>query len=336
MLIVYVPFKYLFNLIIKLMVILLITGEICSGKELFAKLIEQKYGYKLHKLVNSSLESLIDMDNFTFKPISQEITDESNEVLKEALNDWSSSHVIYPVIDYEWIKKISLKRSYIKVIGICASLMRRYKTFNTKYFEISLERFVSLNDEYLFELNVMNCMNERLIKITNKFNFAELEQEIDSHNLIKSKMFRPVWDQYFMKLAHVVKQRSNCMKRSVGAIIVESNRITSTGYNGVPGKITNCYQGGCKRCNTNKPSGVSLDECNCIHAEEASVIEVGVTKTKGATLYVTMSPCRWCTKVIIAAGITRVVYDEKYSHYNDSEKLLKAADIQLDCVKIDP
>jgi dCMP deaminase len=318
------------------MVVLLITGEICSGKELLAKLLEQNYGYKLHRLINSSLENIIDIENLTFKPITPEITNESNEVLIEALNDWSSSHVIYPVIDLEWIKKVSMKRSYIKVIGLSAPLMRRFKTFNFKYNEISLDNFVVLNDEYLFELNVTKCIDEGIIKIINKFNFADLEKEIEKHLLIKSKIFRPVWDQYFMKLAHVVKQRSNCMKRSVGAIIVDNNRINSTGYNGVPGKITNCYQGGCKRCNINKPSGVSLDECNCIHAEEASVIEVGVTKTKGATMYVTLSPCRWCTKVIIAAGIARVVYDEKYTHYEDSEQLLKKAGIILDCVNIEP
>ena len=254
------------------MVILLITGEICAGKEFFSKFLEEKYGYKIHRLVYSSLESILNENNFSFKHDASNITNENNEVLKEALNDWENSHVIYPVIDYEWIRKVCMKRSYIKVIGLSASLMNRHKKFNNKHKEISIENFAEINDSYLFEVNAIKCMNESVIQITNTFNSDDLEKEVLSHNLLTSKIFRPVWDQYFMKLAHVVKQRSNCMKRSVGAIIVENNRISSTGYNGVPGKIKNCYEGGCSRCNTNKPSGVSLDECNCIHAEEASVI----------------------------------------------------------------
>ena len=139
---------------------------------------------------------------------------------------------------------------------------------------------------------------------------------------------------YFMKLAHIVKERSNCMKRSVGAIIVQNNRIISTGYNGVPGKF-NCYEGGCKRCNSGVPQGISLEDCNCIHAEEAAVLEEGVHRSKGATLYTTLSPCRWCSKVIIAAGIKRVVFDEKYQQ-SESEELLLAQDIKFDRININP
>jgi len=79
-----------------------------------------------------------------------------------------------------------------------------------------------------------------------------------------------------MKLAHIVRERSNCMKRSVGAIVVQGNRIVSTGYNGTPGPLTNCFEGGCERCNQNKSQGVDLDKCNCIHAEENSILECGI------------------------------------------------------------
>ena len=70
--------------------------------------------------------------------------------------------------------------------------------------------------------------------------------------------------------------RNNIKKLcSVGAIVVQGNRIVSTGYNGTPGPLTNCFEGGCERCNTNKSQGVDLDKCNCIHAEENSILECG-------------------------------------------------------------
>ena len=64
--------------------------------------------------------------------------------------------------------------------------------------------------------------------------------------------FRPDWNLYFMKIAQIVKTRSNCMKRSVGAVVVKDFRLLSSGYNGTPVGFTNCFEGGCNRCNTNK------------------------------------------------------------------------------------
>lgn len=63
--------------------------------------------------------------------------------------------------------------------------------------------------------------------------------------------FKPDWDDYFMRLAILVSKRANCMKRSIGAILVSNKRIVSTGYNGTPFGFQNCYNNGCKRCNDN-------------------------------------------------------------------------------------
>lgn len=66
------------------------------------------------------------------------------------------------------------------------------------------------------------------------------------------RFFRPTWDQYFMKMADIARRRSNCMKTSVGAVIVnEDNRVVSTGYNGTPKGVPSCYRMGCDRCNNN-------------------------------------------------------------------------------------
>merc|ERR1711935_543775 len=115
-----------------------------------------------------------------------------------------------------------------------------------------------------------------------------------------------------MKLAHVASTRTNCMKRAVGAVIVMNNRIVATGYNGTPFGMANCNEGGCTRCNSNTPSGIGLDECLCIHAEENAVIEAGRSKTEGATAYVTTQPCLMCAKTLVQAGIKKIVYDRDY------------------------
>ena len=64
----------------------------------------------------------------------------------------------------------------------------------------------------------------------------------------KGKDPRPTWDEYFMEIASVVAKRSNCLRRSVGAVIMKDNHILSAGYNGTPKGVKNCFEGGCPRC----------------------------------------------------------------------------------------
>ena len=125
---------------------------------------------------------------------------------------------------------------------------------------------------------------------------------------------RPDWDTYFMDIAHVVKRRSNCSRRQVAAVVVKDRRIISTGYNGTPRGVTNCCEGGCARCASDVPSGEGLGECICSHAEENSITQAAYhgIRLKGATIYVTLSPCLTCSKMIINSGITEVIFDELY------------------------
>ena len=142
---------------------------------------------------------------------------------------------------------------------------------------------------------------------------------------------RPDWDTYFMDIAHVVKTRSNCSRRQVAAVIVKDRRIISTGYNGTPRGVRNCCDGGCARCASDAPSGPGLGACLCAHAEEPSLTpgaHDGIS-TKGATIYVTLSPCLMCSKMIINAGIREVVYDEEYSVTEQTRAILREAGVEL-------
>ncbi len=143
---------------------------------------------------------------------------------------------------------------------------------------------------------------------------------------------RPGWDDYFMEIARMVALRSNCMKRKVAAIIVKDRRIISTGYNGTPRGVRNCNEGGCPRCNSLADSGTRLEECLCSHAEENSIVQAAYhgISLKGATLYSTFAPCLICTKMIINAGIERVVYDRAYPLADTAMDLLDEAGVLLD------
>ncbi len=136
---------------------------------------------------------------------------------------------------------------------------------------------------------------------------------------------RPDWDTYFMDIACVVSRRGNCSRRKVGAVIVSDRRIISTGYNGTPRGIRNCCEGGCARCASTAPSGSGLSECVCSHAEENAITQSAYhgVRTKGAAIYVTISPCLTCAKMIINSGIREVIYGGDYA-FNEQTRALFA------------
>lgn len=148
---------------------------------------------------------------------------------------------------------------------------------------------------------------------------------------VASNHARPDWHTYFMEIAKVTAMRSNCVKRKVAAVIVRDRRIVSTGYNGTPRGITNCNEGGCPRCNHFGQSGKDLEACLCSHAEENAIVQAAYhgVSIKGATLYSTFSPCLLCTKMIINAGLTEVVYQTAYPLEQVSLSLLRTAGIAV-------
>lgn len=141
---------------------------------------------------------------------------------------------------------------------------------------------------------------------------------------------KPDWDEYFMMLATVVKSRADCLRRQVGAIIVKDQRIMATGYNGTPHNIKDCSQGGCLRCQKRHSgelkSGQDEESCVCIHAEQNTIIQAAYLglSTKGAVLYSTTNPCSSCAKMLINAGIVRVVCRMEHHDLGGIELLKKA------------
>jgi dCMP deaminase len=125
---------------------------------------------------------------------------------------------------------------------------------------------------------------------------------------------RPDWDTYFLKITADVSERATCVKRRVGAIIVKNNRILSTGYNGAPKGFAHCTEATCIRQQMGLPSGQRHELCRGLHAEQNAIIQAAVhgVSIEGGTMYCNYQPCAICVKMIINAGIKKLVYTGGY------------------------
>lgn len=125
---------------------------------------------------------------------------------------------------------------------------------------------------------------------------------------------RPAWDNYFMKIARVVAERSTCLRRQVGAVLVKEKRLLTTGYNGAPAGLNHCLETGCLRLQQGIPSGERHELCRGLHAEQNAIIQAALhgVSIREAILYCTHHPCSLCARMLVNAGITRVVLWESY------------------------
>lgn len=125
---------------------------------------------------------------------------------------------------------------------------------------------------------------------------------------------RPSWDEYFMEIAHTVATRSTCLRRKVGAVIVKEKRILTTGYNGSPAGTRHCLEIGCLREQLRIPSGERHELCRGLHAEQNALLQAAIhgVSVKDSVIYATSQPCSLCAKMLINAGIKRIVYEGDY------------------------
>ncbi|MDL1895993.1 hypothetical protein FBQ82_06945 [Anaerolineae bacterium CFX7] len=140
-------------------------------------------------------------------------------------------------------------------------------------------------------------------------------------------MTRPSWDDYFMTITLDVSTRSTCLRAQVGAIIVKDKRILTTGYNGAPKGLPHCLDAGCEIVN---------GHCvRTLHAEQNAILQAALygVSLEGGAIYTTHQPCHTCAKMIINAGLVRVVYAGKYPD-ELAQKYLRLAGLQLDAMDL--
>lgn len=145
-------------------------------------------------------------------------------------------------------------------------------------------------------------------------------------------MQRPTWHKTFMDIALILSERSTCLRRKVGAVLVDkNNRVLSVGYNGAPPGQTHCEKLGCLREELNIPSGERQEICRAVHAEANALLWARKPDEPGAaTLYVTAQPCSFCARLIATSpiGIKRIIYKGNYPD-KFAVQILKEAGIEL-------
>jgi len=126
---------------------------------------------------------------------------------------------------------------------------------------------------------------------------------------------RPSWDDYFMEITRTVARRSTCDRGRSGALIVKNKRILTTGYVGAPAGLPHCDEVGHQLREVLHEDGTRSKHClRTVHAEQNAIVQAarfGIS-IEGATIYCTMTPCYTCAKMIINAGIKRVVCEKDY------------------------
>jgi len=145
---------------------------------------------------------------------------------------------------------------------------------------------------------------------------------------------RPTSDEYFLKIASVVAERSTCRRHHVGAVAVRNKHILATGYNGAPAGLKDCLELGCLRDEMKIPSGTRHEICRGIHAEQNVIIQASLhgVSFEGSTIYATHTPCRLCAKMLVNAKIKRYV---SYGKYDDNSfgDLFQEAGIEFEMKK---
>ena len=125
------------------------------------------------------------------------------------------------------------------------------------------------------------------------------------------------WDHRFMEMAQLVSTWASCYQeeRKIGAVIVKDKRVMTTGYNGAPSGVKTCVERGeCLRKKLGIPSGTRHEMCYAVHAEQNAIIQAATLgqSIEDGSIYITHQPCVICAKMIVNAGISRVVYEEGY------------------------
>ena len=180
--------------------------------------------------------------------------------------------------------------------------------------------------------NLGVCIEMADVVFRNDWTIAELKGKVEK--VLEKKIdgnVRPSWDEYFMKLAALVGERSTCLRHNIGAIIVKDKRVITTGYNGSAKGMPNCVEVGCLKDELGIKTGTGHETCRAVHAEMNAIIQGashGIS-VEGTTIYCTHTPCTLCARMIVNAGIKRVV---SYRDYSDegARKFLEKANVVLD------
>ncbi len=310
-----------------------LTGPNAGGKGSVGEIL-QNQGYKFYSLSDVIREELkkreIEETRENLQNLGNELREKNGpnylaetiaKKIKEDKKAGQMNFVVDSIRNPSEVEELRKSKDFI-LLGVNAPIETRYERIakrgrlenaqNLQEFIIMEKRENSENPKQL-QLNNVYKMADKYVYNDNTLD--DLKMRV-SYTLTHDKKKRPNWNEYFMNMCDLVKSRATCLRRDVGAVLVKNNQIISTGYNGPPKGHPHCDElGGCLRDIQGVPSGQRFEISRAVHAEEntiAQAAENGIS-TRGATLYCTTYPCVMCMRIIVNAGVKKIVYKEYYA-----------------------
>ncbi|MCF7844510.1 MAG: AAA family ATPase [Kiritimatiellales bacterium] len=309
-----------------------LTGTMGSGKGEIAKLLEKR-GFKYISLsdmvrAEATLRGL-EHSRENLQNIGNELrtkcgagalgTKVREEIEKEPEHNWVIDGIRNPGESQE-LEKLN---GY-KMVGVSSDtetilkrIMERQRGGEVLKREYILERLEKEKGvgEPPEGQQVRKCLDRCDYMILNEGTLEDLEKKFEHFLRLQAGEERPTFDEIFMEIAYTWAKRATCLRRQVGAVIAKDKQQLTAGYNGAPRGVPHCAQlGGCLRAKLNIPSGQRHEICRGTHAEQNAITQAAKfgINIEGSTLYCNCFPCVICTKMILNAGITTVVYDSDY------------------------
>ncbi|RKF60170.1 Deoxycytidylate deaminase [Erysiphe neolycopersici] len=315
-----------------------LCGGMCSGKSSIADYLVIQHGFQRLYLKSSTLTE-VTSDNSEPSTVKPEYAfDNSDDLLFFVTKRWRDKWVTTNIHNHNILDQF-LRRPFFILISVDAPVCLRWDRWKARQQQnsekgLTLEEFLAKSDQHLYGSGSdsgQSLISRATVRLLNtSSSLAQLYATLGKLDLKNEDRLRPNWDQYFMQLASLAAQRSNCMKRRVGCVLVREKRVISTGYNGTPRGLKNCGDGGCPRCNEGQHSGIGLGTCLCIHAEENALLEAGRERIReGSILYCDTCPCLTCSIKITQVGISEVVYSQSYSMDEETADVFKEAGIKF-------
>jgi len=327
--------------------IVAVVGMTGSGKSLVSDFLTSK-GYKFIRFGQITLDEVKRRGLF-----GEAAEKEVREGFRKQLGMGAFAILNKPKIDdllkegsvvvdglYSWSEYKFLKDTYgdmLKILAVIAPPKLRYDRLeNRKEIDEQMRnrpttRVESKSRDYAEIENIEKAGPIAMADIT-IINDGTRDDLIKKLNKIFDECWRPSWDEYFIDIVKVVAERGTCNRGRTGCVIVRDKQILVTGYVGSPRGIPHCDEVGHQMKSVVHEDGSVSQHCmRTAHAEVNAIAQaarLGIS-VLGATLYCKMAPCPTCAKMIINAGIKRVVAERRYHQGGEAENLFKTAGIEF-------
>ena len=255
-----------------------------------------------------------------------------------------NNFVISSIRNPEEIKSLRQEPNFVLVL-VDAEPKIRFERLKARAREGDVQTFEEFVEKETLEQNadptkqqLHKVVKEAKIILNNNGTVEESYKKIDRMLYDLRKKYqqpRPSWDEYFINITKEVAKRATCLRGKIGVVIVKDKQIIATGYNGSPRGLPHCTEVGCKIYRTIDESGKEEERClRTVHGELNAIAQAALrgVSTEGATLYGTYKPCSVCMKLLINAGIKKVICEKNY-HDSFTDEIAAAAGVELVILK---